>query len=274
MDAIVSQLSRQPIQRASFQVLSSKLGQIAELLKHRYRDLLDQHPSSTFSISQPSPHSFPTFPTTIKQYAIDLQESQKVFEFYANLNVERECAKRWSNTSNPADERGETPPPAAARAFEVIREPIGLVGLITSFNYPLLLLSWKLAPALLAGNRVIVKPAPQASNSTVDLINLINERNIFGKDVLQVVTGGTDVGQSLVKDPRIQKISFTGSTQVGRKIAQSCGEQLKPCTLELGGKNGCVVSADADIDKAVASIVDGAFCKFHYCNQSSNPVIF
>lgn len=265
MDAIVSQLSRQPIQRATFQVLSFKLGQIAELLKQRHRDLLDQHPSSTFSnsqktVSQPSPHSFHTFPTTIKQFAIDLQESQKVFEFYANLNVERECAKRWSNTSNAAEERGETP--AAARAFEVIREPIGLVGLITSFNYPLLLLSWKLAPALLAGNRVIVKPAPQASHSTVDLINLINERNIFGKDVLQVVTGGTDVGQSLVKDPRIQKISFTGSTEAGRKIAQSCGEQLKPCTLELGGKNGCVVFADADIDKAVASIVDGAFCKF------------
>lgn len=122
-----------------------------------------------------------------------------------------------------------------------------------------MLLSWKMAPALAAGNHVIVKPSHQDPESTVKLINLIHQHNIYSDDTVQVVVGDGAVGEAIIKDPRIKKISFTGSTMVGKRIAQLCSESLKPCTLELGGKNCAVVFADASIDLAVDSIVDGAF---------------
>ena len=244
LDGIISRMSRTNTKSLDPQILSFKLDQIANLLRIQKEELTNQN-----HLSKPT---FPLhFPTTLKQYAIDLEESRKVFEYYSKLLL-----------SDSGTDMGARCRETLHRQFKVKLEPIGIVGLITSFNYPLLLLSWKLAPALLAGNQVIVKPSDQSPHSTVKLIEKIHEMNIFDKTTLDVVTGGSDVGEAIVADPRIKKISFTGSTHVGRKIAQICGQNLRPCTLELGGKNCAVVFSDADIRIAVASIVDGAFCEY------------
>jgi acyl-CoA reductase-like NAD-dependent aldehyde dehydrogenase len=138
------------------------------------------------------------------------------------------------------------------------REPLGVCGLITPWNFPLTILVWKLAPALAAGNTVVVKPAEQTPLSTLRLAELVEEAG-FPAGVVNVVTGGPDVGQALVAHRRVAKISFTGSTEVGREIAAVCGRDLRRVSLELGGKTPSIVTADADIDQAVQGNLAGGF---------------
>ncbi|KAJ3372370.1 hypothetical protein HDU91_003610 [Kappamyces sp. JEL0680] len=146
-------------------------------------------------------------------------------------------------------------------------DPLGLVGLIVSFNYPLcrtrrltlVLLSWKLAPALAAGNVVLAKPAPQTPHSARLLARLVEEMQLAPAGVFDIVEGDGRVGMELVQNVRVSKISFTGSTAVGKKIAVECAQLLKPCTLELGGKNAAVVARDADLAATIPLLVDGAF---------------
>ncbi|KAJ3300395.1 hypothetical protein HDV03_002211 [Kappamyces sp. JEL0829] len=147
----------------------------------------------------------------------------------------------------------------ATRPGWTLRQPLGLVGLIVSFNYPLLLLSWKLAPALAAGNVVLAKPAPQTPHSARLLARLVEEMQLAPAGVFDIVEGDGRVGMELVQDVRVSKISFTGSTAVGKKIAVECAQLLKPCTLELGGKNAAVVARDADLAATIPLLVDGAF---------------
>lgn len=135
------------------------------------------------------------------------------------------------------------------------REPLGTVSLITSFNYPLLLVGWKLGPALAAGNSAIVKPAPQTPLSSLALADLATD--ILPPGVLNVLPGGIEVSQSLID--RTDKTSFTGSTQVGKEIMRRAADRLLPLTLECGGKNAVIVCDDADLDKTVESIAMGAF---------------
>ncbi|GAB2572120.1 aldehyde dehydrogenase family protein [Leucobacter ruminantium] len=132
-------------------------------------------------------------------------------------------------------------------------EPIGVVGIITPWNFPLPIASWNIAPALAAGNSVIVKPATLTPLSTHRLGELI--AGITPIDGLfQVVTGaGSTVGAALIEDPRVGKISFTGSTEVGRSILRSSADTMKRVTLELGGKSANVVFADADVAAAAAA---------------------
>ncbi|MFI0371007.1 aldehyde dehydrogenase family protein [Actinomadura sp. 1N219] len=139
----------------------------------------------------------------------------------------------------------------------VRREPVGVCALITPWNFPLMIAAWKLAPALACGNTVIIKPAEQTPLTTVRLIELCAEAG-FPPGVVNLLTGGPAVGRALVAHPDVDKVSFTGSSPVGREIVQASAGNLKRVTLELGGKAPSVIARDADIDKAVAGNLQGA----------------
>jgi acyl-CoA reductase-like NAD-dependent aldehyde dehydrogenase len=133
------------------------------------------------------------------------------------------------------------------------REPLGVVGVIVPWNFPLTIASWGFAPALAAGNTVLVKPAELTPLSALRLAELAVEAGL-PPDVLQVVPGsGAVVGQRLVDAPEVRKIVFTGSTEVGRRVMAGCAAQVKRLTLELGGKSANVVFADCDLDRAAAT---------------------
>jgi len=147
---------------------------------------------------------------------------------------------------------GETIPVAGGVDL-TIREPLGVVGLIVPWNFPLNISSWKLGPALACGNTVVLKPAELTPLSALRLAELILEAGI-PEGVVNVVVGpGRIVGQRLVEHPAVAKIGFTGSTEVGRTVMQGAAETIKRVTLELGGKSANVVFADADLEKAAAA---------------------
>ena len=138
-------------------------------------------------------------------------------------------------------------------------EPLGVVGLITAWNSPLLLLAWKLAAALAAGNCAVIKPSEFTSASTLQFMPLFEEAG-FPPGVVNAVTGlGNECGQALVDHPDIVKLAFTGSDATGQHIYQSAAKQLKPVTLELGGKSPNIVFEDADFESAVMGVISGIF---------------
>lgn len=138
-------------------------------------------------------------------------------------------------------------------------EPLGVVGAITPWNSPLLLAAWKLAPALAAGNTVVIKPSEFTSASTLEFVKLFEEAG-FPPGVVNVVTGfGKDVGTPLVEHPLVKKIAFTGSDATGRAINELAAKSFKRVSLELGGKSPNIVFADANIEDAVNGAVSGIF---------------
>jgi betaine-aldehyde dehydrogenase len=160
-----------------------------------------------------------------------------VFHFYAGAVDKR---------------HGETIP-VAGGVDMTFREPLGVVGLIVPWNFPLNISSWKLGPALACGNTVVLKPAELTPLSALRLAELALEAGI-PEGVLNVVVGkGSVVGRRLVEHPDVAKIGFTGSTEVGRSVMQGAAETIKRVTLELGGKSANVVFADADLERAAAS---------------------
>ncbi|HMD51573.1 MAG TPA: aldehyde dehydrogenase family protein, partial [Solirubrobacteraceae bacterium] len=147
---------------------------------------------------------------------------------------------------------GDTIPVAGGQAFTV-REPVGVVGLITPWNFPLTIASWKLAPALAAGNTVVLKPAELTPLTALRFAELALEAGL-PEGVLNVVVGpGRTCGRRLVEHPDVAKIAFTGSTEVGRSIAAGAAATIKRVTLELGGKSANVIFADADLQAAAAA---------------------
>lgn len=149
--------------------------------------------------------------------------------------------------------------PVAGGVDLTFREPMGVVGLIVPWNFPLAIASWKVAPALAAGNTVVLKPAELTPLSALELEKIALDAGL-PEGVLNVVVGpGSTCGQRMVEHPDINKIAFTGSTEVGRGIAEGAAGTIKRVTLELGGKSAAVVFADADIDKAAASIPYAVF---------------
>ena len=143
--------------------------------------------------------------------------------------------------------------PVAGGVDMTFREPLGVVGLIVPWNFPLNISSWKLGPALACGNTVVLKPAELTPLSALHLSELVLEAGI-AEGVVNVVVGpGRVVGQRLVEHPDVAKIGFTGSTEVGRSVMQGAAGTIKRVTLELGGKSANVVFADADLEKAAAS---------------------
>ena len=139
------------------------------------------------------------------------------------------------------------------------REPLGVVALITPWNFPLTIASWKVAPALAAGNTVVLKPAELTPLTSLELERIALEAGL-PEGVLNVVAGpGSVCGQRLVKHPDVAKVAFTGSTEVGRSIAEGAAGTIKRVTLELGGKSANIVFADADLDQAAAAAPGAVF---------------
>jgi acyl-CoA reductase-like NAD-dependent aldehyde dehydrogenase len=147
-----------------------------------------------------------------------------------------------------------------ASTFNFTRhEPVGVVAAITPWNSPLMLLSWKLAPALAAGCTMVVKPSEFTSASALEFMKLVEEAG-FPKGVINVVTGfGADVGEPLVTHPKVAKVAFTGGEMSGQKVYESAARGLKRVTLELGGKSANIVFDDAKLDDAVKGAISGIF---------------
>ncbi|MBO1520480.1 aldehyde dehydrogenase family protein [Oceanisphaera pacifica] len=136
----------------------------------------------------------------------------------------------------------------------VLSEPVGVVGQVIPWNFPLLMAAWKLAPALAAGNTIVIKPSEMTSITLLTLGEILNE--VLPQGTVNIVTGnGPEAGQALLDHPGVDKLAFTGSTAVGYRVAKAAAEKLIPATLELGGKSANIVFPDANIEKALEGAV-------------------
>lgn len=154
---------------------------------------------------------------------------------------------------------GQTVPLAVPGILNyTLREPVGVVAAVVPWNFPLLIASWKVAPALAMGNAVILKPAEQTPLTALRLAELAKEAGL-PDGVLNVLTGDGRVGEMLVRHPGVDKVSFTGSTEVGKKIVAAAAGNLKRVSLELGGKSANIVFADAHLKRAVRGVQAGIF---------------
>lgn len=175
---------------------------------------------------------------------VDMPMVAEVFRYYAG----------WTTKIH-----GETVPVRGPFLHYTLREPVGVVAAIVPWNFPLLLASWKVAPALAAGNTVVLKPAPWTSLTALRLAEIAQEAGLPA-GALNVITGSSDdLGRALVRHPGVAKIAFTGSTLTGQEIARVSADTLKHVTLELGGKSPNIVLSDADIDGAVRGATIGIF---------------
>lgn len=170
----------------------------------------------------------------------------------------------------------QTAPMSDDHMAMIVREPVGVVGLVLPWNFPLLMLAWKIAPALAAGCSVVVKPAEETTLSTLRIAELAMEAGIPA-GVFNVVTGdGPNVGEPLGRHMDVDMVSFTGSTQTGRRfLGYSSESNLKEVTLEMGGKNPAVVMEDAEnLDRVAAHVVNGAFWNMgENCSASSRLIV-
>jgi aldehyde dehydrogenase (NAD+) len=168
-------------------------------------------------------------------------------------------AQTWLYYSGwPSKILGTTNPANPGVFTYTLREPLGVVGIITPWNFPLVIASWKLAPALACGNTVVHKPSEDAPLSALRLRELALEVG-FPEDAWHVVTGDASTGRALVEHPDVDKISFTGSTAAGQDIQRAAAGTMKRLTLELGGKSANVVLDDADLDSALAGAMNATF---------------
>lgn len=157
---------------------------------------------------------------------------------------------------------------------EITREPIGVVGLITPWNFPIAIPAWKIAPALAYGNCVVFKPADLVPGCAWALAEIISRSGIPAGVFNLVMGRGSEVGETLLHSSRIAGISFTGSAEIGRRVSQACAARHARVQLEMGGKNPLVVLDDADLDTAVACAVNGAyFSTGQRCTASSRFVV-
>ncbi len=152
-----------------------------------------------------------------------------------------------------------TPSELPSTVAYTVRRPLGVVAIITPWNFPIAIPAWKIAPALVCGNSVVFKPASSTPMSAVKLVEVFEEAGL-PSGVLNLVTGpGSSVGNALVESPHVRGISFTGSTEVGGGIYAEGARRLKKMQCEMGGKNAVILLSDADLDKALDGIVQGAF---------------
>ena len=175
---------------------------------------------------------------------VDLPQVVENFEYFAG----------WATKIE-----GETIPVPGQMFNYTLREPVGVCGQIIPWNFPLLMAAWKLAPALAAGNTIVLKPAEQTPVGAMELAALIQEAG-FPDGVVNVVPGyGETAGAALASHPGIDKVAFTGSTEVGKLIARAASDNLTKVSLELGGKAPNIVFADADIEQAVSGAMMGIY---------------
>ena len=178
---------------------------------------------------------------------VEVEGSIKTFRYFAG----------W-----PTKFGGETLPVSPRGGAQILnyttREPVGVAGLIVPWNYPLSMAAWKVAPALAAGCAVVLKPAEQTPLTALRLGELALEAG-FPPGILNVVTGFGDAGAALVAHPGVDKIAFTGSTEVGKEIVRACAGNLKKVSLELGGKSPHIVFPDANLEAAATAVANGIF---------------
>lgn len=181
----------------------------------------------------------------LREAQIDIREAIESFRYYAG----------WTTKMT-----GDTIPVRGNMLNYTLREPVGVVGAIIPWNFPLLMAAWKVAPSLACGNTVVLKPAEQTPLTALELAAIAAEAGL-PPGVLNVVTGlGETAGAALVKHPGVDKIAFTGSTSVGKLIMREAAESLKKVSLELGGKSPNIIFDDADVDAAVR----GSFAAIYY----------
>lgn len=194
---------------------------------------------------------------------IDIGDVAATFEYYASLAEHR-------------DQTGEVQVsiPSADHHAVIRREPAGVVALIVPWNFPMVTTAWKLAPALAAGCTVVLKPSEVTPLPELELAAIVAESGL-PRGVLNVVTGtGTEVGAALAKHPLIAKVSFTGSTAVGKQVMKAAAETVKGVSLELGGKSSIIVFADADLDLAVELVTSGGFFNAgQMCSATSRVLV-
>lgn len=179
----------------------------------------------------------------LKETLGDVQEGIDIFEYMAGEG------RRLFGKTTPSEMRN--------KSCYTIRQPIGVVGLITPWNFPIAIPSWKLAPALICGNTCVIKPSSDTPRAVYSMLEIFKEAGIPG-GVVNIVTGkGDAVGAALIKHPEVNAISFTGSRDTGLYITKNAG--IKKVGLELGGKNAILVMEDADINNAIEGILWGAF---------------
>ncbi|MEO9242127.1 aldehyde dehydrogenase family protein [Pseudomonas inefficax] len=193
----------------------------------------------------------------------DIGDTAGCFDFYANLAEE-------------LDTQREKPVALADDRFSSLarKEPIGVAGAIVPWNFPMLMASWKIAPALAAGCSIILKPAEQTSLTALELARIADEAGLPA-GVLNIVTGpGSTVGAAITAHPGVDKLAFTGSVPVGSRIMQAAAQDIKNVTLELGGKSPFVIFADSDIEQAVEWIMFGIFWnKGEVCSATSRVLV-
>jgi len=176
--------------------------------------------------------------------AVDVQFCAQLFEYYAG----------WATKL-----AGETLPGMPGFAVSTLREPVGVVGMITPWNFPMLLLTWKLAPALAVGCTCVVKPASLTPHSALLIGRALQDAGVPPGVVNMVPGPGGEVGNALVRHPGVDKIAFTGELGTGRHILREAAETMKRVTMELGGKSPNIVFADADLKAAARGALAGIF---------------
>ncbi|HEX7856624.1 MAG TPA: aldehyde dehydrogenase [Sphingobium sp.] len=207
-------------------------------LIHRLADLIDAN-AGRLALLETTDNG-----KVIRETTSQMGYAARVYRFFAGY-----ADKIWGQVI-PLDQKGVMD--------MALREPYGIIAAITAWNSPITLLANKLAPALAAGNCVVVKPSEHASATTLEFAKLVEQAG-FPAGVFNVVCGEAEVGKALVDNPQVDKVSFTGSPAVGREIAAMAGRNLRPVTLELGGKSPNIIFADADLDRAVVGALAGIF---------------
>lgn len=211
-------------------------------LLERYADLLQERKEVLKQIE--------TLDTgkTLGESEYDIDDVTHVFRFYAKEALRLGTDKLIKSAAAP-----ETV------VSRVVHDPIGVCVLITPWNYPILQLCWKLAPALAAGNVVIIKPSEVTPLSTIYLVRLMLEAGFPPQSVQLLTACGASVGPTLTESREVDMVSFTGGLATGRNISKACADTVKRCALELGGKNPNVVFADCDLDWAIDNVLTAVF---------------
>lgn len=192
---------------------------------------------------------------------VEIPMAADCFDFFASLVVQPQGEVVPFSLSAPSEHLSWT-----------MREPIGIAGLITPWNFPLLMPTWKIAPALAAGCPSILKPAPETPLTALKLAELCKEAGI-PDGMLHVLPGTDEAGKTIVSHPDIPKIAFTGETTTGKHILQSAAEHIKRVTLELGGKSPNIIFEDADLDEAARSALFGIFYNSGQVCQAGSRIL-
>jgi phenylacetaldehyde dehydrogenase len=212
-----------------------------ERLLHRLADLIEAHATELAEIE-----SVDVGKSVSQARDVDIQGTVDTFRYFAG----------W-----PSKIHGRTVEPSLQGSYVAYtrKEPVGVVGVIVPWNFPLQTMAWKVAAALAAGCTVVIKPAELTSLSTLRFAELVQEAG-FADGVVNVVTGrGSVVGAAMASHPGIDKVTFTGSTEVGRTVGRSAVAGIRRVTLELGGKSPVLVLDDADVDSAARTVANGMF---------------